>query len=79
MRWSRSSGRFGRRDSTSFAQKARERLKSAIERAKILVIATHDEGVIASLCTRAIVLTADKVSFDGPAQDAIEFYKTSIC
>jgi ABC-type polysaccharide/polyol phosphate transport system ATPase subunit len=63
----------------SFAQKARERLKSAIERAKILVVATHDEGVIASLCTRAIVLSGGKVSFDGPAQDAIAFYKTSIC
>jgi ABC-2 type transport system ATP-binding protein/lipopolysaccharide transport system ATP-binding protein len=62
----------------SFAQKAQARFKSVVERSKILVIATHDESVIASVCTRAIVLSGGKVAFDGSAQDAIEFYQVSI-
>ncbi len=63
---------------TGFARKARERLESTIERAKIMVIATHDEGVVASMCTRAIVLSAGRVAFDGPTRDAIAFYKSTI-
>jgi ABC-type polysaccharide/polyol phosphate transport system ATPase subunit len=62
----------------SFAQKAQARFKSVVERAKILVIATHDESVIASVCTRVIVLSAGKMAFDGPAQEAIAFYQASI-
>ena len=34
----------------SFAQKAQARFKSVVERAKILVIATHDESVITRSC-----------------------------
>jgi ABC-2 type transport system ATP-binding protein len=63
---------------TGFARKARERLETTIERAKIMVIATHDEGVVASMCTRAIVLSAGRVAFDGSTQDAIAFYKSSL-
>jgi ABC-type polysaccharide/polyol phosphate transport system ATPase subunit len=68
---------LGAGDAT-FAQKASSRLKSVIERAKILVIATHDENVIANLCTRVIVLCAGTVSFDGSAEDAINFYKRTL-
>ena len=62
----------------SFAQKAQARFKSVVERSKILVLATHDESVIESVCTRAIVLSGGKVAFDGPAPDAVAFYKASI-
>jgi ABC-type polysaccharide/polyol phosphate transport system ATPase subunit len=61
----------------SFMQKASERLKSVIERAKILVIATHDSNVVANLCTRAIVLSGGRVEFDGPPKEANEFYTAS--
>ncbi len=61
----------------SFMQKASERLKSVIERAKILVIATHDSSVVANLCTRAIVLSGGRVEFDGPPKEANEFYTAS--
>jgi len=61
-----------------FTRKARARLEMMIERAKILVIASHDENVISSLCTRAIVLSGGHVSFDGPAPDALAFYRSSI-
>ena len=61
----------------SFMQKASERLKSVIERAKILIIATHDSNVVANLCTRAIVLSGGGVEFDGPPKDANEFYMAS--
>ena len=61
-----------------FAHRAHGRLRSAIERAKILVIATHDASTITSLCSRAIVLSEGKVSFDGSADDAVQFYKKSL-
>jgi ABC-2 type transport system ATP-binding protein len=63
----------------SFMRKASERLRSVIERAKILVIATHDTELVASLCTRGIVLSGGRVSFDGPAKDANAFYKANCC
>jgi ABC-2 type transport system ATP-binding protein len=63
----------------SFMRKASERLRSVIERAKILVIATHDTELVASLCTRAIVLSGGRVTFDGSAKDANDFYKASCC
>lgn len=61
----------------AFAKKARSRLESAVDRAKIMVIATHDEAAIASLCTRAIVLAAGRLNFDGSVNDALEFYRAS--
>ena len=63
----------------SFMRKASERLRSVIERAKILVIATHDPNLVANLCTRAIVLSGGRVRFDGPAKDANEFYMANFC
>jgi len=63
----------------AFSKKARTRLESAIARSKIMVIATHDESFIASLCTRAIVLSSGRVGFDGPVKAALDFYKASYC
>ena len=62
----------------SFMQKASERLKSVIERAKILIIATHKTLTSSrKLCTRAIVLSGGGVEFDGPPKEANEFYTAS--
>jgi len=61
----------------SFARKARERLETMMDRAKIVVIASHNEAVISNWCTRAIVLSNGKVAFDGAARDALAFYETS--
>jgi ABC-type polysaccharide/polyol phosphate transport system ATPase subunit len=62
----------------SFARKARERIEMTIERAKIVVIASHDESVVANLCTRAIVLSGGQIAFDGSTSDALAFYKASL-
>jgi len=61
----------------AFTLKARERLEGLIQRTKILVIASHDESVVSSLCTRAVVLSAGQVAFDGPTADALAFYRGS--
>ena len=31
-----------------------------------------------NLCTRAVVLSGGQISYDGPVQEALDFYRTSI-
>jgi lipopolysaccharide transport system ATP-binding protein len=44
-----------------FAEKAEKRLKLLVDRAKILVIASHNPGLIKSLCNKAIHLENGKI------------------
>ena len=44
-----------------FAEKAEKRLKILVDRAKILVIASHNSGLIKSLCNKAIHLEHGKI------------------
>lgn len=48
----------------SFREKAKERLNQLINKASILVIATHDPALIESLCTRKIHLEHGKIVSD---------------
>ena len=59
----------------SFISKARQRMDEILRHAKILVIASHDLGLIDSLASRTIVLDHGVILFDGNTQDAIAFFK----
>jgi lipopolysaccharide transport system ATP-binding protein len=50
----------------NFMSKAEDRLTRLVTRADILVIATHDMGVVKRWCTRAIKLDAGRIVADGP-------------
>lgn len=59
----------------NFMIKAKERINSLIERAEILVLASHDLGSLKSICNRGLVFHHGHLVFDGRCTDAIEEYK----
>ena len=61
----------------SFMAKARQRILALVERSEILVLASHDFAALRSLCTRGLVFERGGLVFDGPIDDAIEFYRAS--
>lgn len=58
-----------------FAERAKRRVDSLIERAKILIIASHSEALIESMCNRALVLRGGHVVADTTVREASEIYK----
>lgn len=59
----------------NFMVKARLRIAQLIERAEILVLASHDFSALKSLCQRGVVFHRGEVVFDGAVDDAIGEYK----
>jgi lipopolysaccharide transport system ATP-binding protein len=55
-----------------FMQRAKERLVELVEGADILVLATHDMGVVREWCTRAIRLEGGRIVADGPVAEVVE-------
>jgi homopolymeric O-antigen transport system ATP-binding protein len=58
-----------------FIGKATERLNELIDRAHILVFASHSMGILRQLCNRAIVLQAGRIVFDGSVDEAIAHHE----
>jgi lipopolysaccharide transport system ATP-binding protein len=56
----------------AFMAKAREKLTRLVSDADILVLATHDMGVVREWCTRAIRLEAGRIVADGPVEQVLE-------
>jgi len=59
----------------NFMAKAKERITNLIEKAEILVLASHDFGALTSLCERGLVFHHGELVFDGQVKDAIGNYK----
>ncbi|OYZ20728.1 MAG: hypothetical protein B7Y39_10175 [Bdellovibrio sp. 28-41-41] len=57
-----------------FIQKAKLRMDSLITKAKMLIIVSHDLGMIKSLCTKVLVFHQGQICFIGTPDEAIEFY-----
>lgn len=57
-----------------FLQKAEERLNRMFERARILVLASHDLATVKRLCNRAALLDAGKVTLVGDPEDVVAAY-----
>ncbi len=55
-----------------FMQRAEERLHRLVSDADILVIATHDMGVVRRWCDRVIRLDAGRITADGPVDAVLE-------
>lgn len=58
----------------SFAEKARQRLKTLIENASILVLASHDPNIITQNCSSAIWLSHGRVVDHGPSAEILDRY-----
>jgi lipopolysaccharide transport system ATP-binding protein len=54
-----------------FMARASERLEQLVVGADILVLATHDMGIVRKWCTRAIRLNGGRIEADGPVEAVI--------
>ena len=57
-----------------FIERSRERLMGHIDASRMLVFASHNPAVLGEVCTRGLVLKGGKVIYDGPIDEALEFY-----
>lgn len=56
----------------NFRNKAAERLDSLIQATGVVVIASHNNDLLARVCNRGVVLQHGRIVFEGSVQDAIE-------
>ena len=58
----------------AFIERAERRLKAFVERASILVVASHSDAIIRQWCNRAILLAHGSMVMDGPVDDVLARY-----
>jgi homopolymeric O-antigen transport system ATP-binding protein len=58
----------------AFMEKANKRLHALIDRAHILVIASHTRSLVGSLCNRGILLEGGRIMCDGPLETIFSAY-----
>jgi len=59
-----------------FAERAAKRVDALVERANILVLASHSDSLIRSMCNKAVLLHSGRVVTTGGVEDVIEAYRT---
>ncbi|MEX2615894.1 MAG: ABC transporter ATP-binding protein [Alphaproteobacteria bacterium] len=57
-----------------FAKRAQERINGLLQRAKILVIASHSEGIIADMCNKALLLEQGRLVAYGEVGHVFDVY-----
>lgn len=58
----------------AFRDKAGQRMERFVDQAKIVVIASHDVGLIQKVCNKVCVLQGGRVTYFGPTQDYYEHH-----
>lgn len=58
----------------SFSRKVKARMMKLVEGSRGMVIATHNDKLLKSLCTQGMVLSEGKVAFMGNVDDALTYY-----
>jgi hypothetical protein len=59
----------------AFIEKARRRMNDLVQRANILVFASHSLEMLPSFCARTIFLNRGEIVADGPTQEVIQLYR----
>jgi ABC-type polysaccharide/polyol phosphate transport system ATPase subunit len=59
----------------AFQQKAQQRMRDMMERAKIIVVVSHDLGTLPRLCETGVWLAQGRVRMVGPVEDVIAAYR----
>jgi ABC-type polysaccharide/polyol phosphate transport system ATPase subunit len=59
----------------AFLDKSKNRMSSLIENSHIVIIASHDMGLVQRLCNQAIVLVKGEIARSGNVADCIAYYK----
>ena len=62
----------------AFIEHARRRMNALMERARIVVFATHNLEVLPKFCERAIWLDHGRVMCDGPTAEVVGKYAASV-
>ena len=60
-----------------FRTKSKKRLERLLNVAPTLLLASHSVAFLKSFCTTALVFERGEIMFQGPIQDAVNFYKSS--
>ena len=66
---------FGTGD-VDFFERAEQRLKSFMDAAGTLFLASHSEQLLKQFCTRGIVFNQGKIVYDGSLEPALNYYHT---
>ncbi|EEG77532.1 ABC transporter ATP-binding protein [Dethiobacter alkaliphilus] len=61
-----------------FGKKASQKIKELVEKAKMVIVVTHNIGFIEKNCTRAVWIDAGTVKADGAPEEVAALYKQSI-
>jgi ABC-type polysaccharide/polyol phosphate transport system ATPase subunit len=61
-----------------FMEKARRRMDQLITSAKMLVLVTHDLGLVRAVTRRTLVMDEGRIVFDGETEEAIDFYRDQV-
>ena len=61
-----------------FAERARARLKAFVGRSRIMVLASHSDNTIRSMCNKAIMLEAGRIVAAGPVDEICDRYYESV-
>ena len=61
-----------------FAERALARMKEFIGRSRILVLASHSDSTIRSMCNKAILLEAGRIVASGPVDEICDRYHKSV-
>jgi ABC-type polysaccharide/polyol phosphate transport system ATPase subunit len=61
-----------------FVEKAKRRTQDFLSRSKIMVLASHDAGMLQEYCTRAVWLERGSVKMTGAVDDVLAAYKAAI-
>ena len=61
----------------AFLEKASRRLKEFTEKAAIIVLASHSEGLIRQMCDKAVLMEHGKVLLVGDTNDVLEHYRVA--
>ena len=59
----------------AFVAKARRRLEEFVERAGILMLASHNTALLRRICTTGVLLEAGKIRACGPIRDVLQEYE----
>ena len=57
-----------------FIHSARQRMNELMERASIVLFATHSLDVLPNFCERTILLSQGAIVADGPTEEVVQFY-----
>jgi ABC-type polysaccharide/polyol phosphate transport system ATPase subunit len=61
-----------------FAERAAKRMNEFIMRSRIVVLASHADDMIRSICNKAALMQAGRLIAVGPVEDVLEQYRRSI-